>query len=195
MIDGSSYSKLIAENGKPLSPAEMSVEDGKLQQEIAKRQYETPAQRQQRVGAYSRERRNDNALLDQMIQAIFTSWAKRRWTGGGASFSKAHQPGLPSRQPKHKSPQGHGGKMWIDEQQYQWVKVEAEVFRPVAFGLFIAKRRTIQATMKFTRIMSLRRGTAWHASGVSKFPATYEEPWDRTGSSSRSPSRRRSKCG
>jgi hypothetical protein len=31
------------------------------------------------------------------------------------------------------------GKMWVDEQAYQWVKVEAEVFRPVAFGLFIAK--------------------------------------------------------
>ena len=30
------------------------------------------------------------------------------------------------------------GKMWIDTRQYQWVKVHAEVFRPVAFGLFIA---------------------------------------------------------
>ncbi|HLY20412.1 MAG TPA: hypothetical protein VKR61_24465 [Bryobacteraceae bacterium] len=31
------------------------------------------------------------------------------------------------------------GKMWIDEQQYQWVKVQAEVFRPVTFGLFVAQ--------------------------------------------------------
>ena len=30
------------------------------------------------------------------------------------------------------------GKMWIDAEQYQWVRVHAEVFRPVAFGLFIA---------------------------------------------------------
>jgi hypothetical protein len=30
------------------------------------------------------------------------------------------------------------GKMWVDEQQYQWVRVQAEVFRPVVFGLFIA---------------------------------------------------------
>ena len=33
---------------------------------------------------------------------------------------------------------GMRGKLWIDEQQYQWVKVEALVFRPVAFGLFFA---------------------------------------------------------
>ena len=28
--------------------------------------------------------------------------------------------------------------MWVDAAQYQWVKVEAEVFRPVTFGLSIA---------------------------------------------------------
>jgi hypothetical protein len=33
---------------------------------------------------------------------------------------------------------GMRGRMWIDTTAYQWVKVEAEVFQPVAFGLFIA---------------------------------------------------------
>ena len=36
---------------------------------------------------------------------------------------------------------GMRGTLWIDEATYQWVKVEAEVFRPVSFGLFIAKVR------------------------------------------------------
>ena len=31
---------------------------------------------------------------------------------------------------------GMRGEMWIDAEQYQWVKVHAEVFRPVAFSLF-----------------------------------------------------------
>jgi len=34
---------------------------------------------------------------------------------------------------------GMRGKMWIDAAEFQWVKVHAEVFRPVAFGLFIAR--------------------------------------------------------
>ena len=33
---------------------------------------------------------------------------------------------------------GMRGKMWIDTREYQWVKVQAQVFRPVAFGLFFA---------------------------------------------------------
>ena len=33
---------------------------------------------------------------------------------------------------------GMRGKMWIDVHEYQWVKVQARVFRPVAIGLFIA---------------------------------------------------------
>src|SRR6266704_2084923 len=32
-------------------------------------------------------------------------------------------------------------KLWVDKKEYQWVKVEAEVFRPISFGLFFAKVR------------------------------------------------------
>ena len=41
-------------------------------------------------------------------------------------------------QPRYEGADGHARQMWIDTRQYQWVKVHAEVFRPVAFGLFIA---------------------------------------------------------
>ena len=34
---------------------------------------------------------------------------------------------------------GMRGQMWIDKQTAQWVKVVAEVIKPVEFGLFIAR--------------------------------------------------------
>src|SRR5207248_11717546 len=34
---------------------------------------------------------------------------------------------------------GMGGKLSVDKNHYHWVRVEAEVFKPVSFGLFIAK--------------------------------------------------------
>ena len=34
---------------------------------------------------------------------------------------------------------GMRGTLWIDQATYQWVKVEAEVFRPVSMYGFIAK--------------------------------------------------------
>ena len=43
----------------------------------------------------------------------------------------------PSRETKVLT--GMRGTMWVDTQAYQWVKVHAEVFRPVTFGLFFAQ--------------------------------------------------------
>ena len=48
----------------------------------------------------------------------------------------------PDYQPKRRETKvltGMKGKLWIDIKDYHWVKVEAEVFKPVPFGLFIAK--------------------------------------------------------
>ena len=42
---------------------------------------------------------------------------------------------------------GMRGMLWIDRRSYQWVKVDAEVIQPVAFGLFIAK---VQQGTRFT---------------------------------------------
>src|SRR6185312_1525581 len=38
-------------------------------------------------------------------------------------------------------------EMWVDVEQYQRVRVHAEVFRPVAFGLFLAQ---VQPGTEFT---------------------------------------------
>jgi hypothetical protein len=38
------------------------------------------------------------------------------------------------------------GTVWIDQRDYRWVKVEAEVFKPVTLGRFLAK---VQPGTKF----------------------------------------------
>ena len=53
---------------------------------------------------------------------------------------------------------GMRGKMWIDDREYQWVKVHAEVFRPVAFGLFIAH---VEPGTEFTLEQASIGGTLW----------------------------------
>lgn len=166
MISGSPYNKLIAQNGKPLSAAEMSAQDAKLQQEIAKRQHETPAQHRERVAAYTRERRQDNALLQQMMKAMDYRLAGEDTVNGRRCFvlEGTPRPGYRPISRNTKVLKGMRGKMWIDEQQYQWVKVEAEVFRPVAFGLFIAK---VEPGTKFTLEQAPVRGGLWLPSHFS----------------------------
>ncbi|HUB78719.1 MAG TPA: hypothetical protein VMB03_07995 [Bryobacteraceae bacterium] len=166
MIDGSPYNELIGRNGEPLSPAQMSAQEARLRQEIAKRQHETAAQHRQRVAEYTRERRQDNALLDQMMQAMDYRLVGEDTLDGRRCFVLEGNP-KPGYRPISRDTRvlkGMRGKMWIDEQQYQWVKVEAEVFRPVAFGLFIAK---VEPGTKFTLEQAPVRDGLWLPSHFS----------------------------
>jgi len=141
MIDGSPYNELIAANGKPLGAEQAGVQTRMLQQAILNRRRETAAQRQRRIARYMRERRQDNALLEQMFQAIDFRLTGEATVDGRRCFVLEGTP-RPGYRPVSRDTRvlkGMRGRLWIDEQQYQWVKVQAEVFRPVAFGLFIAQ--------------------------------------------------------
>jgi len=154
MIDGSPYNELIAANGNPLGPALAAAESRKLQQEIARRRRETPSERLQRVAQYNRERRQDDELLQEMIKAIDFKLVGDDNVDGRRCFVLEGVP-KPGYQP---ASSGTIIKMWIDDQAYQWVKVEAEVFRPVAFGLFIAR---VEPGTEFTLEQQPVQGRLW----------------------------------
>jgi hypothetical protein len=140
MIDGSTYNELIAENGEPLSGARAAAEKQKLDQETARRRAESPAVRQRRIAAYERERRQDHALMREMMKAFDFQLAAQESVNGRNCYvlSATPRPGYRPISRDTKVLTGMRGKLWIDSAEYQWVKVHAEVFRPVAFGLFIA---------------------------------------------------------
>ncbi len=140
MIDGSPYQKSIATDGRPLSAAQQTTEERKLNQEIARRRAETAAQRHKRVAEYDKERRQDHLLMQEMVRAFDFKLAGEETVNGRRCYVLNASP-RPDYQPTSRETKvlkGMRGKMWIDEQRKQWVKVHAEVFRPVAFGLFIA---------------------------------------------------------
>ena len=140
MIDGSPYNTLIAVEGRPLSAAQAAAEQKKLEQEIARRRNENPRARQKRIAEDQRERRQDNALIREMAQAFDFKFVGEETLDGRRCFvlDATPRPGYVPRSRDTKVLKGMRGKMWIDEQHYQWVKVHAEVFRPVTFGLFLA---------------------------------------------------------
>jgi len=149
MIDGSQYNELIAENGEPLTGARLAAEQKKLQDETARRRAESPAARQRRVAAYEAERRQDHALMREMMKAFNFQLAGQESVKGRNCYVLTATP-RPGYRPVNRDTKvltGMRGKMWIDSSEYQWVKVYAEVFRPVAFGLFIAH---VQPGTEFT---------------------------------------------
>lgn len=140
MIDGSPYNEPIAVNGQELSPAAKRAEDQKRQREMERRLHESPEARSRRIAEYETGRRQDHALMQEMI-AGFSFRLDGMETVNGRNCYKVDASPNPAYVPKSRETQvlkGMRGTLWIDSQAYQWVKVHASVFRPVAFGLFIA---------------------------------------------------------
>ncbi len=143
MIDGSPYSRLIAVDDKPLSSVEQAEELGKLQNEIHERQEESDRARQKRIDKYLKERLQDSALLKGML-GVFDFRLVGQQTVDG------HECWVLDAPPKHgyepvsretKVLKGMRGRLWVDEDSGQWVKVQAEVVRTVSLYGFFAKVR------------------------------------------------------
>lgn len=141
MIEGSPYNRLIAISDQPLSAAQETQEKRKLRQEIAKRRRESASARSRRIAKYQRERQQDHAMMQEMGRAFTFRLAGSEQLNGHEVYVLEATP-RPDYSPKSHETRvltGMKGRLWIDKKEYQWVKVEAEVIKPVSFGMFIAK--------------------------------------------------------
>ncbi len=160
MMDGWPYQKLVAENDRPLSPARARAEEQKLQREIVRRRHDPAAEREQHIQAYLRQRRQDHELMQQMLKAFDYKLRGEEVVNGRRCYVLDGAP-RPDYRPINRDTEvlkGMRGRLWVDTEQYQWVKVHAEVFRPVAFGLFIAR---VQPGTEFTLEQGPVAGGIW----------------------------------
>lgn len=141
MIDGSPYNLVTAINDQPLSPFEKLAEQRKLHKEIAKRQSESERERQRRIAKYQRENEREHAMLQEMIDAFEFHLAGETQVDGHACWvlDAEPKPGFEPSDHEGRVLKGMQGKLWIDQATNQWVKVHAEVVKPVTFYGFLAK--------------------------------------------------------
>lgn len=141
MIDGSPYNQLIAVNNEPLNHTQQQAERAKLDREIAARRNESPSDRRARIDRFRQERSDEHLLMQQMAVAFnFERIGDERVQGVECyRFKATPKPDYIPPVQKARVLKGMNGQMWIDKQQYHWVKVQAEVTEPVSFGFFIAK--------------------------------------------------------
>ncbi len=140
MILGSPYKRLVAVNGQEISPEQQQAEQRKLRQAIAQREAETPQQRAQRIAKWEKDRKRDHLMMEQLTKAFnFKLLGEQRLAQYQVYVLKAtprkdYQP--PNMQCQVLT--GMQGKLWIDTQTFQWVKVQAKVMRPVSIEGFLA---------------------------------------------------------
>lgn len=141
MIEGSPYEKLLAVNGKPLSAEDQRKEEEKLQKEIAKRRSESASARSARIAKYQKSRRSDHLMMQQMVFAFNFKFVGEDMVNGRPAYVLDAEP-RPDYRPLNQEAKvltGMKGRLWVDKTGYHWMKVKAEVIKPVNYALFIAK--------------------------------------------------------
>ncbi len=141
MIDGSQYNRLIAVNDRPLSAGEKATEEEKLRAEILKRGHESERERQKRISKYVKERDQNHAMLKEMVSAFHFTLAGEASIDGHNCWILDAVP-KPGYQPKSRDTKvlsGMKGRLWVEKSQYEWVRIEAEVTRPVSLYGVVAK--------------------------------------------------------
>lgn len=141
MIDGSPYNLVTSIDDQPLSPTEQAAEHRKLEREIEGRQQESRRERERRIARFNRENAHDHALLTAMVDAFQFQLTGDAEVDGHRCWvlSARPKPGYQPASREEKVLKGMQGRLWIDQQTYQWVKVHAEVVKPVTFYGFFAK--------------------------------------------------------
>lgn len=141
MIDGSPYNLVTAINDQPLSSEEKAAEQRKLQREIEKRHNESDRERRRRVAKYQKEREHDHEMLQEMVTAFNFRLGGEAQVDGRKCWVLDAVPKAGYEPENHEGRvlKGMKGKLWVDEATNQWVKVHAEVVKPVNFYGFLAK--------------------------------------------------------
>lgn len=141
MLEDSPYSRLVKIDGHPLNADQQQQEQIKLAAEIARRRHESVGERQARISKYRAERAEEHMLMQQMVDAFKFTMAGEQQIGGVECYVLDAHPNPAYNPPVEKARvlPGMKGRLWIDEEHYHWVKVQAEVINPVQFGLFVAK--------------------------------------------------------
>jgi hypothetical protein len=141
MIVGSPYRELVRVNGEALPPVAQAREQHKLDQITERRRRESPSERAHRVAAYRTGRERDHQMLNQLTKAFNFRLTGTESLGSRSVYvlDASPRPGyVPPARDTRVLP-GMRGKLWVDTQTFQWVKVEAQVVHPVWIAGFVAR--------------------------------------------------------
>lgn len=141
MILGSPYNILTGVDDRPISSQDAAEEKSKLQREVTRRRNEPADQRSRRIADWQRSNQRDHFLEEQLTKAFDFKDSGQATVRGHNVFVLTATP-KPGYQPPNRDTKvltGMRGKLWIDQQTFQWVKVEAEVIHPVSIEGILAR--------------------------------------------------------
>ena len=141
MISGSPYEYLIAVDGRPLSPDQQEQEQKKLERVTSERNSQSKEQTDKRIEEYNKELHRDHSMLLELTQAFdFTLIGEAKLNNRDVYLiHAAPRKGFQPQNAEGKVLTGMQGRLWIDKETFQWVKVTATVIHSVSIVGILAR--------------------------------------------------------
>jgi hypothetical protein len=151
---GTPYRQLVQRDDRPLPPSEEKRERKRLAESIAERLQESVAERAERLSAYERRPDWQREAWHELPEAFeFRLAGERMLDGRGVHIIEA-TPRL-AYQPRSRTAKlfrSIKGRFWVDQQDHQIVRVEAEVIDNIWMGIFLVRvSKGSRATLELTR--------------------------------------------
>jgi hypothetical protein len=136
---GEEYARLIQENDKPLSNEAQKKEDEKLEKFLKKYRDESPDDREKRLDKEKKEREEGRAFLRDVVNAYDFRLVGEEAVDGVESYviDATPRPDFKPTQPHAGMLKKIKGRLWIEKNNYNWVKVEAQALDTISFGFFL----------------------------------------------------------
>jgi len=133
LVNGARFEQLMEHNGQPPSAADQRKSDADLE----KLRHETPEEQTARL----RKDQENRSFLRDVLEAFDFQLIGEEVVGGRRAYVLHATP--------HPGYHAHGkfgkmfskveGNLWVDMQDFGWIKVDGEVTQPFSMGLFVAR--------------------------------------------------------
>jgi len=193
LLDGSPYRRLVAHNDQPLSHEEQKEEEKKLKNSNEQRRKESEEQRRKRIADWERKREKQREPLREVPDAFHFRLVSEEALNGGQAWVIDATP-KPGYKPKLSSASFLSrvkARFWIDQADYQWIKVEMETLDTISYGgilvrlargsrlvieqtrvnneVWLLKHISLQAAARILLVKSYRRDFDFTYSDYKKF--------------------------
>jgi hypothetical protein len=137
ILGGQDYERLTQRDDKPLSAKDARKEQEKMDKEVDRREHESPADKVKLAKERQEQRRFLNEVPEEFnfkLLGVESVSGKPAWV-----ISADPKPGYQPKARGAKLIQSMRGKVWIDQGEYQWVKIEAKATGRLSYGFGMLK--------------------------------------------------------
>ena len=161
------YRKLVERNGRPLAPEDLEKQDREHEKKVARSVKGGEAAETKRRERLAERERREREIVDEIFRVYDVVIVGRETIEGRSALLVTFQPrvGVKAAGRAGRILQKFSGRAWVDEEDHQVVRAEAQLHDTLSFGLGILARLHEGATASFRR--KKVNGEVWLPSEAS----------------------------